>query len=394
MNILILQSKAFPHRANSFCYFYTQLTEWLTAHGAASRLFFCYLRVDDSGFENGLHLPDDYEGFYTPRNIEAACTYIAEKRIDVILDYSHIITGDTRRFFLEIRRRNPQVKLFTMIHNCPKHTTQLKAYVLPKLKLKDAHGPKGLFQWMFPRLYLFLLKRVESYQNISAYNTMDEIVLLSPSYIPEFRRLIGKKDASRLSAIPNAIKPVESNIPIEQKKKEIIFVGRFDPEKGLPKLLKIWEMVQDELPEWNLIMVGDGGKYKECAQMIADKKLKRIQLTGHQMSIPYIDRASILCLTSVIEGLPTVFVEAMSLGVVPIGFDSFRAIYDMIDNGKNGIVIRNNDYKAYAKALIRLATDDTYRQQIAAAAKQQAGRYDIEHIGPLWLEAFRKHGIV
>ncbi|MBF0847585.1 glycosyltransferase, partial [Streptococcus danieliae] len=86
--------------------------------------------------------------------------------------------------------------------------------------------------------------------------------------------------------IPNAIKPVESNIPIEQKKKEIIFVGRFDSEKGLPKLLKIWEMVQDELPEWNLIMVGDGGKYKECAQMIADKKLKRVQLTGYRMSIP------------------------------------------------------------------------------------------------------------
>ena len=222
---------------------------------------------------------------------------------------------------------------------------------------------------------------------------MDEIVLLSPSYIPEFRQLIGKKDASRLSAIPNAIKPVESNIPIEQKKKEIIFVGRFDSEKGLPKLLKIWEMVQDELPEWNLIMVGDGGKYKECAQMIADKKLKRVQLTGYRMSIPYIDRASILCLTSVIEGLPTVFIEAMSLGVVPIGFDSFRAIYDMIDNEKTGIIIRNNDYKAYAKALIRLATDDAYRQQIAAAAKQ-AGRYDIEHIGPFWLEAFRKHAII
>lgn len=29
---------------------------------------------------------------------------------------------------------------------------------------------------------------------------------------------------------------------------------------------------------------------------------------------PYIDRARILCLTSVIEGLPTVFTEAMSLG--------------------------------------------------------------------------------
>ena len=65
----------------------------------------------------------------------------------------------------------------------------------------------------------------------------------------------------------------------------------------------------------------------------------------------------------------------------------------MIDNEKTGIIIRNNDYKAYAKALIRLATDDAYRQQIAAAAKQ-AGRYDIEHIGPFWLEAFRKHAII
>ena len=49
MNILIIQSKAFPHRDNSFCYFYTQLAEWLTAHVSKSELFYCYLDVDDTG---------------------------------------------------------------------------------------------------------------------------------------------------------------------------------------------------------------------------------------------------------------------------------------------------------------------------------------------------------
>ena len=117
-------------------------------------------------------------------------------------------------------------------------------------------------------------------------------------------------------------------------------------------------------------------------------------MVGYQMSIPYIDRASILCITSVIEGLPTVFTEAMNLGVVPIGFDSFRAIYDMIDDGKNGFIIRDNDYKAYAQTLIQLATNDTLRHEIASNAKLQKGNYDIEHIGPLWIKAFRKHGIV
>ena len=70
---------------------------------------------------------------------------------------------------------------------------------------------------MLPQLYINLLKRVVSHQNRSAYDTLDEVVLLSPAYIPEFRKLIGKKDARRLSAIPNAIQPVHSVIPIEQK---------------------------------------------------------------------------------------------------------------------------------------------------------------------------------
>lgn len=394
MNILIQQTKAFPHRANSFYWFYAQLTEWLTANGVKSKLFFCYQEIVDSEFENGLLLPDRYERFYTPRNVEAVCKFIHDNDINVILDYSHVITGDTKKYYKEIRRKVPELKIFTMIHNCPSHTTQLKQYELSTLQLKEVRSIKQFFQWMAPQLYIAALKKVVSYQNRSAYDTMDEVVLLSPSYLPEFRKLIKNKNANRLSAIPNAIRPVKSEIPIASKNKEIVFVGRMTTEKALPKLLKIWEMIQNKLPDWHLTVVGDGPRYAVYQHIIKERKLQRVTFTGHQMAIPYIDRARIICLTSVIEGLPTVFIEAMSLGVVPVGFSSFNAIYDMIEHGKDGFIIPEDDYEQYAATLLRLAEDDELRQQIATTTQNRVNRYDINHVGPLWKKAFEKHGLI
>ena len=97
-------NKAFPIVPIAFNWFYAQLTEWLTAHGVDSKLYFSYLELADSEFENGLLLPDHYSQFYTPRNIEAICRFIIDKQIDVILDYSHVITGDTRKYYLEIKK--------------------------------------------------------------------------------------------------------------------------------------------------------------------------------------------------------------------------------------------------------------------------------------------------
>ena len=394
MNILILQTKSFPHRANSFSWFYTQLTTWLTEQGYPSQLFYAYLKEEDTPYDNGLLLPDDVPSFYTERNLNALTDFLTLHQVDVILDYSHVITGDTRRFFLEIRRRLPSIKLFTMIHNCPRHTTQLKRHVLKFLKWKEVHTCKQLFQWLLPEVYLRLLTKEENRQNRSAYDTLDEVVLLSPAYLDEFRGVIGVPDADRISAIPNAIRPVKSSLNLEEKRKEIVFAGRMEPEKAVDKLLHIWERVADQLPDWKLILVGDGSWLTRYQQLALQKHLPRVEFTGFQMAIPYIDRASILCLTSVIEGLPTVFTEAMNLGTIPMGFDSFGAIYDMIENGKTGIIIAENDYEQYARKLIELCTDDAKRLEMGRNAQMQENRYDITHIGPLWMAAFRKHGLL
>lgn len=79
-----------------------------------------------------------------------------------------------------------------MIHNCPSHTTQLKQYELSTLRFKDAWTQETFSVDAATTLHQ-LIKKVVSHQNRSAYDTLDEVVLLSPAYIPEFKKLIGKK---------------------------------------------------------------------------------------------------------------------------------------------------------------------------------------------------------
>lgn len=54
-------------------------------------------------------------------------------------------------------------------------------------------------------------------------------------------------------------------------------------------------------------------------------------------------------MTSIWEGLPMTLIEAMHYGCVPIAFDSFAALYDLIDNGNNGFIIPNNDIDCFVK---------------------------------------------
>lgn len=43
-------------------------------------------------------------------------------------------------------------------------------------------------------------------------------------------------------------------------------------------------------------------------------------------------------MTSDLEGFGLVVIESMSYGVVPVVYGSYEAIYDIIDNGKSGLI--------------------------------------------------------
>ena len=66
-------------------------------------------------------------------------------------------------------------------------------------------------------------------------------------------------------------------------------------------------------------------------------------------------------MTSAYEGWPMTLMEAMQNGCVPIVFDSFKAVYDIVDSDINGVIVSNGDMDTYHRELVRLMSDDNYR---------------------------------
>ncbi|WP_099464659.1 glycosyltransferase [Parabacteroides provencensis] len=390
MNILLLYYTPFSED-DSFYWFYKQLVLWFNKKGYPSELHFCYLDKKEKEVINGLQLPDAYS-FNSQRNVSAIVNYMKLNKIKIVFNF-YLPVWKIGAFFISIKNAYPDVKLIELIHNCPNHSLQLKEYCL--MNPDSGYRPSSLKERIvkvFPKLYLILLKKKLHQENKQAYNLHDAIVVLSSSYISEYLTMIGKEKSDKVFAIPNSLAPssfLKSNVSIENKKKEILFVGGIRIEKSVMTLLKIWKEIQYKIPEWKLVIVGDGIQMPLCKKLYEDYNLERVEFKGYVDSRPLIDRASILCLTSIIEGLPTVFLEAMSMGVIPIGFNTFSAIYDMIDNWKNGVIIPAFDMELYAKSLIRLAKDDELRFKIAKDAILKVKQYDIENVGEKWFVLFR-----
>lgn len=89
-------------------------------------------------------------------------------------------------------------------------------------------------------------------------------------------------------------------------------------------------------------------------------------------------------MTSRSEGFPLTLNEAMQYGVVPLAFDSFESIRDIINDGENGYIIPEMDMVAYSDKLLGLMTDDHLRHDMAMNALDSCKRYLPERIGDMW----------
>lgn len=111
---------------------------------------------------------------------------------------------------------------------------------------------------------------------------------------------------------------------ILKKKKTIIFVGRIDnPQKGIDRLLKVWKAVFSEHPSWELLIIGDCPDRKMLEEYVSAKGIQRVNFLGHQSSVlTFYRNASMIFLTSTVEGFPMVLIESMPTG----SFQSFMKV--------------------------------------------------------------------
>ena len=181
-----------------------------------------------------------------------------------------------------------------------------------------------------------LINKWERERRRELYSICDKYILLSEKYINVFKHITKLDNYDKLAWINNPATGEAMNTQKKVFKKNMIFIGRLDSQKGVMLLLSIWKEIEKKHPDWTLTIVGDGPLKKNMEKYIKIHNLSRVMMKGYQPNInKYLDESSILLMTSIFEGWPLVLFEAMGRGTVPVAFDSFKTASEIIDNNKD-----------------------------------------------------------
>lgn len=216
--------------------------------------------------------------------------------------------------------------------------------------------------------------------------TSKKVVVLSEAFVDEFNRMV---PANNYIAIPNMIENVDTNLSFYQKEKIVLYVGRLEYGlKRVDRLLYIWRDVEKQFPDWKLQIVGDGEYRFSFEGLSKHLGLKHVSFEGTQDPEGYYKNASIICLTSSCEGFGMVLIEAMQCGCVPIAYNSYAALSDIIEDGVSGYAVAPFNQEEYVTKLSRLMSDDKLRQNMATSAVIVPSKFEAHIIAQKWIDLF------
>lgn len=315
-------------------------------------------------------------------NISRLRKIIIDKKIDVIINQWAL--HPEVAFISNKARKGTKCKLICELHGAP-NTTKMIIGQTEKMKRSS-----NLFSKLYNKIKLWGYHLITKASIKYVYRSCDHYVLLSEGYIPMLQKYANLKETSKLCAIGNAISisDIGFKFDVAKKKKQLLYVGRMDPlNKRVDRIIEVWKKIFKHYPDWTLELVGEGPQLPYLKDYISINNIDRVSFHEFQIEPPrqYYEDASILLLTSDLEGFGLVIVEAMQFGAVPVVYGSYVAVYDIITDGKDGFItpmpynIDNTE-----KCIRQLMDDDKIREKMALAAIEKSRRFTLECIKQKW----------
>ena len=321
---------------------------------------------------------------------------LAENLIQIVM--VNLLSKKSKKFVLPVLydvTRSQGAKVVVCYHAMPgedikpsswKHIWyQLRHKYLVNQALKDA------FLHIMPDYLNKCLMR-SKYQLAPKY--ADAFVLLSKNFYEPYLQLAGNIPHNHFYAIGNALS-YEKNIDedkIGEKKKIVFIVARqHERSKKLSKALRVWKQIEamPDLEDWKLQIVGGGPDAAYYKQIHRELGLKRCELLGRKPEVePFFEQASIFMMTSSYEGFGITLTEAQQFGCVPIVQNTYASLTDIIEDGKNGVIVSSPDDEVYARQLAVLMRDTVKRETMAHAGLRMCRRFELDKIAQQWLNLF------
>ncbi len=165
---------------------------------------------------------------------------------------------------------------------------------------------------------------------------------------------------------------------------QLLAVGRFVDKKGYEFLLRACKQLADDGMDFHLTLAGDGPRASRLKRLAHDLGLDgKVSFPGfvsHDGISDIFRAADIFIMPSVVrpsgdrDGIPTVIMESL-IHRVPVIATNVSGIPELIEDGITGLLIREKDSTAIARAVVKLT-----RNRASALAMAERGRAKVRDL--------------
>lgn len=200
-----------------------------------------------------------------------------------------------------------------------------------------------------------------------------------------FPKRIQKKSEIILNHVDEKFYKVKS----DGKRKNIVTVGRLEPQKNHKLLIEAFANISNEFPMEFLEIYGEGSQKDNLKNLVKllnvdDKVVFRGIATDIEEKIK---DAKLFVLSSDYEGLPNAVMEAMALGIPVISTDCPCGGPKMlIDNGKNGILVNKSNVKSMSDSIRNVLNNSTFSDYLGTNARIRAKEFESHKVFEKWVK--------
>ena len=244
-------------------------------------------------------------------------------------------------------------------------------------RIRNLGGERGFVARLVEKRSIRIADVVIAVSNYTKHRILEEYL------IPDERVLVIRNgvDSSLLPATNNDVAETRKGLSIPDGKL-ILFVGRVDdPRKDLDTLIRAFGWVRQTV-ESHLLVVG-GGNQDRARNLVTS-----LGLSDHVSFFGYVAESllkscyamcDVYVSTSRMEGFGLTIAEALAAGK-PVVVRDAGALKEIVENGQNGIILKDPDYMTYGRAILRILSDSSLSSKMALSSLSMASRL------PSWLE--------
>jgi len=157
-------------------------------------------------------------------------------------------------------------------------------------------------------------------------------------------------------------------------------IARFHSQKGFDTLLRMVPKIVASLPQFRLVLVGDGPEMPYLKQLVLELGIRDFVLfTGFFLQTEAVYAASDLVLiTARTEALGISQLEALAAGKAIVSFD-VGGLDEVLEHDVNALMVEPGDSAAFIDAVLDLAADKSKQQRFAQQSQKRFQQtYSVE----------------